>query len=56
MNEQDLTKQQNFLEKLHFPEELQVFEKGVKPAVKIGKTAGEFLSDAIDAAVDYFVK
>lgn len=57
MNEQDLTKkQQDFLEKFHFPEELQVFEKGIKPAVRVGKTAGELLSDAIDAVVDYFIK
>jgi len=55
MNNEDLEKQESFLEKFHFPEELQPFEKGLKPAIKVGKTVGEFISDAIDAVVDHFI-
>lgn len=56
MDNNDLKKQQDFLEKFHFPEELKPFEKGVQPAIKVGKTVGEFISDAIDATVDHFIK
>lgn len=55
MDELDLEKQQSYLDKFHFPEELQPFEKGLKPAIKVGKTVGEFISDAIDAVVDHFI-
>jgi len=42
------------LTKGNFPEELKPFEKGVGPAVTVGKAAGNIISDMIDGIVDFF--
>jgi hypothetical protein len=53
--EKDLEKRENYdLTKGKFPEEMKPFEKGVGPAVAVGKAAGNFVSDLIDGIVDLF--
>ncbi len=42
------------LTKGNFTEELKPFEKGVGPAVTVGKAAGNIISDMIDGIVDFF--
>ena len=42
------------LTKGKFPEELKPFEKGVGPAVSVGKVTGNIISDMIDGIVDFF--
>ena len=42
------------LTKSSFPEELKPFERGVGPAVTVGKAAGNIISDIIDGVVDIF--
>lgn len=53
--ERNLEKRENHdLTKGKFPEELKPFEKGVGPAVSVGKATGNIISDMIDGIVDFF--
>lgn len=53
--ERNLEKRENHdLTKGKFPEELKPFEKGVGPAVSVGKVTGNIISDMIDGIVDFF--
>lgn len=55
--EKDLEKRENHdLTKGKFPEELKPFEKGVGPAVSVGKVTGNIISDMIDGIVDFFLR
>lgn len=42
------------LQSSNFPEELKPFERGVGPAVAVGKATGNFVSNLIDGIVDLF--